>query len=119
MKTKLAGLMLGLAVVASSDQARADIAAPDGCHFEVQVLWVYRSFTGGSVESWQTYDGPYYWLGDAEAVYEKLATYQEAGKLFRLLGGRVNLYPTHVRLVMICESEKSRSDEVYVIETTE
>lgn len=124
MKTALTGLLLGIVCLAQADTAQADVKAPPGSHFEVQVeLARYRpSYGRPPIVSyrWETYSGPFTFLSQAEKDYDLLVSAADAGKLREFLGLEGAVRPTGVRLVYIVASDSPFDpDEVIVVESIE
>ena len=123
MKARLAGMLIGIALFATADQARADVLAPEGCHFAVQVKYMGTFDRGRTWYSyWETYAEPHRSLDEAEEVYDALVSANKVDKLDELLDhtNSARKFLADVRLVLICESGSVlKADKIYVISTTE
>lgn len=123
MKTALTGMLLGIAFLANTQESRADVKAPPGTHFEVQVEIASVRHHGGKLivrHRWETYAGPYKYLSQAEDEYDVLADAAEAGKLAKLVDLPASTFPTAVRLVFVIEGTSAfNPDEVIVVESVE
>lgn len=129
MKSAMTSFLLGVALFATTDQAKADVKAPEGSHFEVQVeyrtiRWYpprpgQRSPNIITSHRWETEAGPFQYLSQAVKSYQPLADAADVGKLHILLGYDDGVYrPVAVRLVYVIEGGPLQPDQEYVFDTT-